>query len=166
MGGKQAGCVGLLTMLAAGYKVSGVVAYDELTHQLAAELHLPSFSSIAQLEVDELLASSDVLVSVHGKEIVLKNKFEAPRLGAINVHPCLYAYKGALPVKRLLADGNTRASVGVHRMTENVDEGEVLVEEVVDVAGLQSSGEVYNALYPYYSLALLRALRTLEELDG
>ncbi|GAH55096.1 unnamed protein product [marine sediment metagenome] len=50
-------------------------------------------------------------------------------------------------------------------MTENVDEGEVLAEEFVDVTGKQSVDEVYNALYPYYSLALLKALRVLGVLE-
>jgi hypothetical protein len=46
-------------------------------------------------------------------------------------------------------------------MTENVDQGEVLVEEFVDVSGKRSVDEIYNVLYPYYSIALLKALKVL-----
>lgn len=41
-----------------------------------------------------------------------------------------------------------RASVGVHLMTPQVDEGPVLVEEFVDVTGLETVEAVYNRLYP------------------
>ena len=161
MGGAQAGCIGLLTLLAGGCKVSGIVAYDDTVGQLATALRLRTFSSIKQPELEPLLSVSDVLVSVHGREIVPGRLLALPRFGGINVHPCLYAYKGADPVGRLLQDGNTKASVGVHRMTERVDEGEVLVEEFADVTGKYSVDEVYNALYPSYALALLKALGTL-----
>jgi hypothetical protein len=162
LGGAQAGCIGLLTLLASGCTVSGIVAYDSTIEQLATLLRLPTFSSIKQPEVEVLLSKCDLLVSVHGKEIVPGRLLELPRFRGINAHPCLYAYKGADPVGRLLRDGNTKASVGVHRMTERVDEGEVLVEEFVDVTGKCSVEEIYNALYPFYALVLLKALRTLD----
>ena len=161
LGGKQAGCIGLLTLAAAGCRIQGAIAYDTAVNNLATTLHIPTFSSLKQPEVENLLSESDLLVCVHGREIVPKEKLEFPRLGGINVHPCLYRYKGANPIGRLLQDGYTQASVGVHRMTENVDEGEVLVEEFVDVAGKQSVEEVYNVLYPFYAVALLKALQIL-----
>ncbi len=162
LGGKQAGCVGLLTTTAAGCRIKGVVAADEMVANLATGLGLPTFASVRQAEVERLLAESDLLVSVHSREIVPEKLLKLPRLGGINVHPCLYRYKGADPIERLLKDGTTRASVGVHRMTERVDEGEVLTQEFVDVTGKKTEDEVYNVLYPLYALALLKALRILE----
>lgn len=163
LGSKQAGCIGLLTLAAAGCRIQGVVAYDSFVLNLVTLLHIPDFPSIKQPEVEELLTQSDLLVSVHGREIVPKKLFELPRLGSINVHPCLYRYKGANPIDRLLQDGCTQASVGVHRMTENIDEGEVLVEEFVDVRGSRSVEEVYNVLYPFYAIVLLKAIDKLSE---
>jgi UDP-2,4-diacetamido-2,4,6-trideoxy-beta-L-altropyranose hydrolase len=166
LGGKQAGCIGLLTLRARGCAITGVVAYDDTVQELATMLGIPTFSSIERPEVKDLLSRGDLLVSMHGREVVPRKLFQLPRLGGINVHPCLYRYKGANPVGRLLRDGCPLASVGVHRMTEDIDEGEVLTEEFVDVAGKQSPEEVYNVLYPYYSLALLRALQVLENSFG
>jgi methionyl-tRNA formyltransferase len=48
-------------------------------------------------------------------------------------------------------------------MTEQVDAGEVLVEEFVDVAGLTTVEHVYNRLYPVYALAIVKALRLIRE---
>ena len=48
-------------------------------------------------------------------------------------------------------------------MTENVDEGEVLAEEFVQVEGKDTVEAVYNALYPYYAIALVKALTIMRE---
>lgn len=166
MGGKQAGCIGLLTMYASGCNVLGVVAYDELVKMLAEQLNIPIFTTINEKGFINALRESDLLVSVHGREIVPKELLEIPRLGCINAHPCLYNYKGANPVERLLKDGNTKASVAVHYMVEKVDAGEVIVEEFVDVEGKKTVGEVYNELYPYYAAALPKALDIIKTKNG
>jgi len=161
LGGMQAGCVGLLAIIAAGCTVRCIIASDNTVGALAAGLGIPAFGSVKSPEVEWLISNSDLLVSVHCREIVPQRILNLPRLGGINVHPCLYRYKGAHPVDRLLHDRCTEASVGVHRMTERVDEGEVLVEEFMDVSGKQSTDEVYNALYPAYAAALIKALEIL-----
>lgn len=158
LGGKQAGCVGLLSLYGAGCHVLGVVAYDTYVTKLAAALGLPSFGSIREKRVRELLKISHLMACVHGREVVPKELLDLPRYGGINVHPCLSLYKGADPIQRLLQAGASRASVGVHRMNERVDEGEVLVEEFVALSGQRSVEEVYNILYPLYALVLLKAL--------
>ena len=101
----------------------------------------------------------DLLVCCHGRQIL---KEDLLSIGCINLHPCLYKYKGADPIVRLLADKETRASVGVHWMRKEVDEGEVIVERFLEVDG---SGvvEVYNQLYPLYSQALVEALNRIKE---
>lgn len=163
MGGKQAGCIGLLVLYAARCSVIGVVGYDKLVEMLAKKLNLPFFSSIQEDKFIDLVSKSDLLVSVHGREIVSTEILEKPPLGCINVHPCLYKYPGADPIGRLLRDGNTRASVGVHYMVEEVDAGEVILEQFVDVSGKNTVDEIYNELYPYYALAILEAIEKIRK---
>ena len=158
VGGRQAGCVGLLALAAARWEIGHVVAYDVEVAGVARALGLPVERSVHAQASVEALRGADLLVSVHGREIVPDALLRLPHGGGVNVHPCLYAYPGADPVGRLLADGNPRASVGVHRMTAEVDAGEVLVEEFVDVAAETSVAGVYNALYPAYARTLLAAL--------
>ena len=158
-GARQAGCVGLLALGASGCEVLGVVAYDQPVADLAAQLGLRSFGSIHDPGLREVLSRAELLVCVHGREVIPEDLLHLPRSGGINVHPCLSAYKGADPVGRLLRDGNTRASVGVHRMNGQVDAGDVLVEEFADVSGRRTVEEVYNTLYPLYATALIKAIR-------
>ena len=158
MGGKQAGCIGLLSVYAAGCRPTVVAAYDESVARVAEALSVPVVSSIQDDGFEVATSESDVIICVHGSEIVPHRLLDIPPLGGINVHPCLYRYKGVNPIGRLLEDRNPVASVGVHRMTGRIDEGEVLIEEFVDVNDKRSIEEVYNALYPHYAVALLKAL--------
>jgi methionyl-tRNA formyltransferase len=165
IGKRQAGCIGFLTVVASGHNLKAAVAYDSVLESIIKDLYIPTFSSIKKPEIEEYFTGSDLLVSVHAPEIVPDRILNRFRLGGINVHPCLYRYKGAHPIERMLQDGCTKASVGVHRMTAQVDEGEVLDEEFIDVTGKNTVLEVYNTLYPYYSIALLKALQVLAQLD-
>ncbi len=159
MGSNQAGCLGLVTLLALGHNVEIVIAYDDSLKATACIFSIPVFGSINSIQGHQ----SDLLISVHGREIVLDNTLETFRFGGINLHPCLSFYKGANPIGRLLVDGGKIASVGAHRMTNQVDEGKVLVEEFVDIEGCLTAEEVYNKLYPLYISVLVKAL---EELDA
>lgn len=163
LGGKQAGCIGLLTLFGADCEVLGVVGYDEHVRRLTQVLQLPLFSSVREQKLQTCLREADLMVCVHGRERVPKTLLDLPRLGGINVHPCLYSYKGASPIERLLKDNNPRASVGVHKMEEEVDRGEVLTEEFVNVSEQRSVVGVYNALYPFYATTLLRVIEQMRQ---
>ena len=168
IGNRQAGCVGLLALYAAGCTPAVVASKDPCVIELAANLRAPVYmSSIKDPDFLPFLDGVDLLLNVHGKEIIPDSILSLPRLGGINVHPCLSEYKGLNPIGRLLRDGKTMASVGVHRMTSVVDAGEVLVERFVDVGSKTTREEVYNVLYPYYAIVLLEALEIIKsELDA
>lgn len=156
--GKQAGMIGLLTILAKRIDVEGVVSYGSIAWEIRRIFGIRDYKSIFNRHFKHVLKESDLLVSVHGHEVATKEILELPRIGCINVHPCLYKYKGADPIKRLLKDGATRASVGVHWMTEDVDSGDVIVEKFIDIPDCKTVVDVYNELYPLYSLALFEAI--------
>jgi len=161
MGNKQAGCIGLLTLLTMGYEIKCVVSYGALMSNMAQKFYIPIATSIKEEWVTELLGDIDFLISCHGRQIVPPELLKLPRIACMNIHPCLFKYKGTDPVNRMLEDKGKQASVGVHIMIEEVDMGEVLSEIFVDVAGKQTADEVYNELYPYYTFAIIEALRKL-----
>lgn len=87
------------------------------------------------------------VLSVHGREIVPKWALE--RHECYNIHPYLYFAKGKDPIGKALIEENEYASVGLHKMTEKVDEGEVIAEYFTKVT-LDSRDKVYEQLYPLY----------------
>lgn len=160
MGGQQAGCIGLLSLSAVNCEVISAVAYDDNVKMLAKELKIPVFSSIYDGKFINSIKKSDLLFSVHGREIVPKDILEIPSLGCVNLHPCLYKYKGTSPVQRMLDDKNPRASIGIHYMVEEIDTGEVILEEFVHTTG-KTVVEVYNELYPHYAMAIIKAIKII-----
>lgn len=163
MAGKQAGVIGILTTLAKNIDILSVVAYDDMTSMISNELHIPTYQTIHDQRFVQNLGKSDLLICVHGREIVPPALLSLPKFGCINVHPCLYKYKGGNPIQRLLDENESKASVGVHHMTEEIDKGAVIIEEYADVHGAETVENVYNILYPYYALVLSKALDTIEK---
>ncbi|WP_245685883.1 methionyl-tRNA formyltransferase [Streptomyces niveus] len=55
---------------------------------------------------------------------------EATKSGAINVHTSMLPkYRGPLPVNWAIRNGDSEIGVSIHRMTEEFDSGEILVQE-------------------------------------
>ena len=155
-GNKQAGCVGLLTLKALGHNIVAVHTDDELTDKLARSLGLRILPQFGYCWSYNSLA--ELLVSVHCRNIISYDLLRSLTYGGINVHPYLYVYKGKSPIKRALEEHNTKASVGVHRMSEKLDCGEVLTEIYIDVTGQTTEEGIYNILYPYYALAIIDSM--------
>ena len=156
LGGKQAGIIGLLTAIAHGCDVVAVVTQSEMVEQVANSLQIPVFKSYRDVPAEGI----DLMISVHSREILPPEFLKKAILGCINVHPCLYKYKGTRPVPRMLEDGITKASIGVHWMTEKVDEGNVILERFIEIEK-GSPEEVYNQMYPLYCTTLLEVLGSL-----
>ncbi len=150
-GGQVAGCIGLLTVRALGHEVLCVLPSDKLFCDFARDMGF---------DLCDVPRGADLLVSVHSKIFFADHYLKQFKKGGINVHPCLWKYKGARPITRLLTDGGTKASVGVHRLTNVLDGGEVLAEIFMEIKG-KTEIEVYNELYPLYAIALKRGLEVV-----
>ncbi|MBN3039643.1 MAG: hypothetical protein JW867_00785 [Candidatus Omnitrophica bacterium] len=161
MGARNSACTGILSLLAQGHNITAAVSYDSELTGLIEKFNIRVFSTVKDKKFIEYLKISDLLLSIHGREVVDENILNIPRLGAVNLHPFLYKYKGKEPVRRALEEENYKASVGAHVMTKDLDCGQVLVEEFKDVSGAKSVEEVYNRLYPLYSLVTLKAIEAL-----
>lgn len=163
MGGSQAGIIGILTLLAKGYTIIGAISYYEELTKILKYFSIPLFANTKAQGYNDNLKKADILVCVHGREILKEEHLKTPKLGCINVHPYLYKYKGANPIGRAFMEKNFKGSVGVHKMTTETDCGEVIIEEFVNVEGAKTEKEIYNILYPLYSITLLKALDIIEE---
>lgn len=160
-GARQSGIIALLTILATDkFEVVGVVPSDDLVFDLANlfNIRTEKTNNINNQKIFEFLKSlkPDLLFSCHGKHIVGENTLDLFKW-AVNIHPCLYKYKGLHPIDRLLEDGETRASVGSHWMIKEVDKGDVIIELFKDVESKNVIG-VYNELYPLYSKVIKKTL--------
>lgn len=163
IGGQNAGIIGLLTILSRKHNILSSISYSKELTRILKLFSIPVYKTIKNKKFIENLKKSDLLISVHGKEIVSSKLLKLPKYGGINVHPYLYKYKGADPVGRALEKEDFNGSVGLHIMTEEVDKGKVLYEEFVDISNSITVEEGYNKLYPYYSIVILKFLKKLEK---
>lgn len=162
-GGRNSGMAVLLGVLAAGHEVIGVIPVDDPVERVAQKLGIPVLKpkNVNFPEVQEFITKehADLFLCCHGRQIVKENLLNA--VPAVNMHPLLFKYPGAAPVAKMLAAGETKASVAAHWMTEFVDRGEVIVENFLDVSG-KTEIEVYNELYWLYVTTCLEALEKIE----
>jgi len=152
IGGERVGILGLLTILShKNHKIIGAKSYYPPLSKLLAKFH------IKQYELKDM-PKCDIILCVHGREMVKKRG----KYGSFNVHPFLYKYKGARPIERALKDNCKKASVGIHRITNDIDCGEVIKEKFVKVSGT-TVNEIYNELYSTYIDIILWLLIELEK---
>jgi methionyl-tRNA formyltransferase len=162
IGGKQAGILGVLALLSKGHEVLSAVSYSEDLTNILSVMNICLHKSVYDIDFIDQIKQSDLLVCVHGREILCSELLRLPKIFCVNVHPYLYRYKGQDPVARALRDKEFKASVGAHIMTEKIDGGEVLAEEFTDVSGSSSEEEIYNRLYPYYVTVIFKTLKIAE----
>ena len=146
--GEKAGIIGLLTLQAQHQVMGCITAYEPLI-KILEMLDIPHKKELM------IFPGSELLFSIHGRSIIPKEILD--ELPCYNIHPYLYKYKGAYPIRRAIKDKCWKASVGVHKMTEKIDCGKVLGERFVTVKG-RTEGEIYNELYPYYVMAIIEAV--------
>lgn len=167
-GGQTAGLIVLLGLAAKkNVRIIRVIPQDDILARASKILNYKT-DDIDELDdisyIKRLSRIADVMICCHGRKILKKELTDSIR--CINFHPCLYKYKGAFPINKLLENKDTKASVGAHIMTERIDKGPPVKEIFVnlDKKKMNSECEIYNQLYPVYLEVLQKVLVTLRKL--
>ena len=72
---------------------------------------------------------------------------QAPRLGALNVHPSLLpAYRGATPIQTALRSGETQTGVSIMLMDAGMDTGDIVLAQSVKIETDESYGALHDRL--------------------
>lgn len=107
-------------------------------HAFAETMGLPVFTpeSMKAREAIATFRSLDVdaaCVVAYG-QILKREVLDAPRLGCFNLHGSLLPrWRGAAPIQRAIMAGDRQTGVQIMRMSEGLDEGPILLSEVMDV---------------------------------
>jgi methionyl-tRNA formyltransferase len=98
-------------------------------------------STMRTLDPDVFVVST--YPAIFGAELL-----SVPRHGAINCHPSLLpTYAGAQPGFWVLKNGEANTGVTVHRMTERIDSGEILAQQVVPIEPGDNLGRLLERLH-------------------
>lgn len=96
-------------------------------------------------EVKEL--KPDVICVVAYGKILPKELLEIPKLGCVNVHPSLLPkYRGSAPIQWAILNGDKKTGVTTMYMEEQLDSGDIILQEEIEIGDNQTTGEVWNIL--------------------
>ncbi|RZJ02753.1 MAG: methionyl-tRNA formyltransferase [Brevundimonas sp.] len=150
MGTPEFAVPSLAELIASGHDVAAVYSQpprpkgrgQKLTpspvHAFAETMGLPVFTPETMKSEDAIATfqSLDVdaaCVVAYG-QILKREVLEAPRLGCFNLHGSLLPrWRGAAPIQRAIMAGDRQTGVQIMRMSEGLDEGAIVLSEVLDI---------------------------------
>ncbi len=132
----------------------------------ALELGVPvlqpaSLRTPAAIEALRALELDALIVVAYGL-ILPREALAVPRLGCLNIHASLLPrWRGAAPIERAILAGDTQTGVSIMRMQEGLDTGPILAQRVVEIAPLESAGELHGRLARLGAELMIETLEAL-----
>jgi methionyl-tRNA formyltransferase len=104
----------------------------------------------------------DVIIVAMFPQLLLPPLLSLPRISVINYHPSpLPKYAGPQPTFWMLRNGEASTAVTVHTVTEVVDGGEILAQEIVDIGSSDTNGVLLQRLHHRAAVVLTETIRRL-----
>jgi methionyl-tRNA formyltransferase len=107
---------------------------------------------------------ADLMVVVAYGLLLPKAVLEAPRLGCVNVHASLLPrWRGAAPIQRAIAEGDSHTGVTIMQMDEGLDTGAMLLKRQTPITAQDTAQSVHDRLAQLGREALLEALQAIAD---
>lgn len=136
-------------------------------HAFAEAMGLPVFTP-ESMKSPEAIADFQSLdldaacVVAYGQILKLE-VLEAPRLGCFNLHGSLLPrWRGAAPIQRAIMAGDAETGVQIMRMSEGLDEGNILLGEVMPIRPDDTSATLGERMAVTGATLWTRALAAIE----
>ncbi len=105
----------------------------------------------------------DVICVVAYGKILPKELLEIPKYGCVNVHPSLLPkYRGSTPIQTAIINGDKTTGVTTMYMDEELDSGDIILQEEIKIEDNQTAGEVWNTLAKIGANLLVETLNQIE----
>ena len=133
----------------------------------AESMGLPVFtpeSMKAQDAIDTFIGLDlDAACVVAYGQILKPAVLEAPRLGCFNLHGSLLPrWRGAAPIQRAIMAGDAQTGVQIMRMSEGLDEGAILLSEVLPIQPNDTAASLSDRMSTVGATLWTRALSAIE----
>ncbi len=120
---------------------------------LAVERNVPVFQpetiNTPESVADLRNLNPDLYVVAAYGQILSRDVLAVPPLGGINVHASLLPkYRGAAPINWAIYQGETSSGVTIIRMSTQLDAGDMLLQESLDILVDETAGELEMRLAP------------------
>ena len=136
-------------------------------HAFAGSMGLEVRTPASMRDPDEIAAFQaldlDAAVVVAYGQILTRELLEAPRLGCFNLHGSLLPrWRGAAPIQRAIMAGDAVTGVQVMRMSEGLDEGPVILSEIVPITPVDTAASLSDRMARVGATLWPRALAAIE----
>ena len=142
--------------------------------QLALEHHLPIYQPLhfkqsteeglaAQQELAAL--NADVMVVAAYGLILPQAILDTPKYGCLNIHGSLLPrWRGAAPIQRAIATGDTETGVTIMKMAAGLDTGDMMLKTVCPIEAEDTSASLHDKLALQGAEAICTVLESEEKL--
>lgn len=97
--------------------------------------------------LDELKALNADLFIVIAFRMLPREVWQMPRLGTFNLHASLLPkYRGAAPINHAVINGETRTGVTTFFLSHDIDTGDIIDQEAIDITYTDNAGDVHDKL--------------------
>ncbi len=105
----------------------------------------------------------DVICVVAYGRILPKEILEIPKYGSINVHPSLLPkYRGSAPIQWAILNGDKKTGVTTMYLDEEMDAGDIILKEEVEIGENETSGELWDRLSKIGAELLVKTLEQIQ----
>ena len=117
---------------------------------------------------DELRLLQAELFIVVAFRMLPESVWKMPVLGTFNLHASLLPkYRGAAPINRAIINGETETGLTTFKLKQQIDTGNVLFQEKVNIDALDNAGTLHNKLMIKGAQLILKSVEEIEmEFNG
>lgn len=115
------------------------------------------------LNIVKTLEPELIVVAAYGRILPLEI-LEYPHYGCINVHSSLLPkYRGAAPINWAILNGDETTGVTIMDMAEELDAGDIILQEETPIGAEENAGELYTRLAVMGGALLKKAVAQIAE---
>ena len=153
-----------------GQKLSAsAVKQLALTHNIPVyqPLHFKSSTEEGLAAQAELAAlGADVMVVAAYGLILPQVVLDTPKYACLNIHGSLLPrWRGAAPIQRAIATGDTETGVTIMKMAAGLDTGDMLYKTLSPISAEDTSASVHDSLAAQGAKAIVTVLASIETLQ-
>ncbi len=162
----------LNSLITANYTIVAVICpvNDSNAHlrlEKLCEKHSIPFHRIAEIntpESEDLIKGyrPDLITINHFPKLLKKQIIDLPKIGCINLHPSLLpAYRGLSPIQQPIIHGEKETGVTVHFIDEQMDTGDIIIQESVEISPTMYVSDLQRALFKIYEKIVVKAIEKI-----
>ena len=141
------------------------ITENEFAQLLSVE-NIPVYKPQSSAELIEILTKvkPDVVITISYGRLIKLDALRLPKFGWLNVHfSLLPRWRGASPIQRAIAAGDTSTGVTVFKIEEGLDTGPIYVQREYVMRGNEQTAELLDLLSHEATTSLIESLQMIED---